>query len=777
MRQATLNGWAKLARVVLVPCLAIGFLSISLITFTKEGSLFGSLPLHAQSNPIVTENQNTGTTNWQITSLANDIDLQIKGFASATSVDLGGSIDFYVTVSSTTSLSYTITLYRMGWYQGTGGREIMQIGPLTGITQPPPIIDPVTGLIETNNWTQPHTLIINPSWTSGVYLAKLENADGRQNYIKFVVRDSTRNADFLYHHADTTDQAYNAYPRDNATGKNLYKGWGGPTISGQERAVKVSFDRPYDKDGSGQFFRWEYPLVRWLEKEGYDITYASDLDTHQTGTGVNNYLRDYKAVLSAGHDEYFSKEMFDAFEDARDQGVHLAFFGSNAVYWQSRFEDNDRTMVVYKDSGIDPEADPALKSIRFRSLTPARPEQTLIGVQYATFNDIDDADYTDYIVDHSEHWVYSFSGFEDGDAVTKLTGYEVDNDFGHSPPVITGTHTFLASSPFTGKSTSVTAQSSIYQATSGAWVFASGTMNWSLGLADGSTASNLSLIDPGIQVATSNILDTFLSGTPPGSCVGMPGGGGGSATLPSGTSLFQEAELGNGSGDFERGFDAAASGGAYIHAPAGSSGGYSGPQPPNQVDFCFSVNQAGIYRIPVRAFAFNDVKDSFWFKVNDVPANGYRWDVNTQPYGAYHDDYIELSGTSQPYTMTLPAGEHTISLFVREPETRLDKIGLELVLAAPTEVTLLSPNGSGISESPTFQWIGNPVAESYDLIVYNVGTGQIDFTQSFSNAEASCSLDFNCEITPALSLTSGSYTWLVRAVNAAGVGPWGVVDP
>lgn len=776
MRQVALYGGAKLARFILVSCLAIGFLSVSLITSTEEGSLFGSRPLYAQSNPIVIENQKTGTTDWQITSPANDTALQIKGYASATSVNLGGSIDFYVTVNSSTSSNFTIKIYRMGWYQGTGGREIMEIGPLVGTQQPPPTIDPVTGLIEADNWAESHELIISPNWTSGVYLAKLQNADGRQNYIKFVVRDDARDADFLYHHADTTDQAYNVYPRDNATGKSLYKGWGGATIAGEERAVKVSFNRPYDGLGSGQFFRWEYPLVRWLEKEGYDITYASDLDTHTTGTGVNNYLRNYKAVLSAGHDEYFSHEMFDAFEDARDQGVHLAFFGANAVYWHSRFEDNNRTMVVYKNAAIDPVSDPYLKTVQFRNLSPARPEQSLIGVQYATFNDINDASYTDYIVDNSDHWVYSFSGLENGSVVPKLMGYEVDRDFGVAPPAQPGSHTYLGASPFTGTSTSVIAQSSIYQSTSGAWVFASGTMNWSLGLAEGSTASNLNLVNSGIQEATSNVLDTFLTGVPPGSCGSYSNNGGGTTTLPTPiNSPMQEAEQGNGSGEFVRGFDPAASGGEYIHVPIGGSGGYSGPVLPHKVDFCFSVTQAGVYRIPVQAFAPGDTNDSFWVTIDDAPSGGIRWNVNTQPYGAYHDDYVKVSGSNEPYTTTLSTGEHTVSLFVREPGTRLDTIGLELVLAAPGEMTLQAPNGDGFSESPTFQWVGDSVADSYELVIYNTSTQQIDFTQSYSAAAAACDADTACEVTPTVSLSPGSYKWLVRGSNDAGAGPWGVV--
>lgn len=51
--------------------------------------------------------------------------------------------------------------------------------------------------------------------------------------------------------------------------------------------------------------------------------------------------------------------------------------------------------------------------------------------------------------------------------------------------------------------------SAIYQAPSGAWVFATGTNHWSLGLGESGVT------DPRIQRATANVLDRFISAAPP----------------------------------------------------------------------------------------------------------------------------------------------------------------------------------------------------------------------------------------------------------------------
>ena len=122
------------------------------------------------------------------------------------------------------------------------------------------------------------------------------------------------------------------------------------TVAGEPRAVKVSFDRPLADSGFGQgFLSWGVNLVRWLERSGYDVTYATNIDTHANGGELLNH----QAFFSPAHDEYWSKEMRDAVEAARDGGVNLAFFGANSAYTQVRFEPStagvaNRVMVCYR---------------------------------------------------------------------------------------------------------------------------------------------------------------------------------------------------------------------------------------------------------------------------------------------------------------------------------------------------------------------------------------------------------------------------------------------
>ena len=203
----------------------------------------------------------------------------------------------------------------------------------------------------------------------------------------FVVKDG-RPAPFLYQQSVSTDQAYNNYPNDGLTGKSLYgfNSYGANTVSGNTSAVKVSFDRPMADSGLGHLLQWELNFIRWLERSGYDVTYSTNIDTHANG----GELRNHKAFLSVGHDEYWSKEMCDAAEAARDAGVNLAFFGANAVYTQVRFEPSaagvpNRVVVEYRIfpwAPTDPVQGPTTTT-DFRPALVNRPEQTLIGVQFS----------------------------------------------------------------------------------------------------------------------------------------------------------------------------------------------------------------------------------------------------------------------------------------------------------------------------------------------------------------------------------------------------------
>jgi hypothetical protein len=465
------------------------------------------------SNPVVAENTCAGSAAWKIPTtgnqVADDANGQIKGYASATSVNKGGSIAFKVSVNP--AQSYSIDVYRMGWYGGAGGRWMLNVPDLAGTKQATCPIDG-NGTIQCA-WATAYTLNVPTSWTSGIYLAVLTNANHFQNYIDFVVRDDSRNAQVLYQQPVTTYEAYNNYPNDGVTGKSLYtsSSFGPITTSGTVAASKVSFDRPYTGNGSagsGGFLAWEADAVHWLERSGYDIAYSTDVDTHENGSRLLNY----EAVLTVGHDEYWSKQMFDAFQNARDGGTSLGFIGGNDVYWQIRFESSgtgvpDRIITCYKNASKDPNSTASLKTIQWRAV--GRPEQTLIGIQYAS----DIGGDNDYVVTNASHWIFRGTNFVNGTHVHGIVGGEGDRYQSSYPLPAYRYWDLLSNSPFPIRDVSPTqmdyANSSMYQAPSRAWVFAVGTFQWGWGL------DKSGYVDSRIQKTTANALAAMLDHTNP----------------------------------------------------------------------------------------------------------------------------------------------------------------------------------------------------------------------------------------------------------------------
>jgi hypothetical protein len=347
-------------------------------------------PCDTPVNSIVAENCLAGNpyTEWDISGAG---DLSIQGYATDISVNRGSTISFKIDTNAT---AYHLDIYRMGYYSGDGARYIATITPSAALpqTQPSCVTDAVTGLVDCGNWGVSASWTVPVTSTSGIYFAKvIRNDTLGASHIFFIVRDDAGNSDLVFQTSDTTWQAYNRYG-----GHSLY--FGGPGGSGTpidpSRAYKVSYNRPFTTrldTTEDWLFNSEYPMVRWLERNGYDVSYISGIDSDRAGS----LLLNHKVFLSVGHDEYWTANQRANVEDARAAGVHLAFFSGNEMFWKARWENSVagastpyRTLVSYKETHanapIDP-ADPPTTTATWRDPrfgSPAdggRPENALTG--------------------------------------------------------------------------------------------------------------------------------------------------------------------------------------------------------------------------------------------------------------------------------------------------------------------------------------------------------------------------------------------------------------
>lgn len=316
------------------------FFSVSLLILCTS--------LSSAQNRIVTENALPGTPQsaWD----AGDGGT-IEGFAEEFTSEPGQTVHFKIDIASATPVPFTVKIYRLGWYQGNGARFIADLGgSLTGAMQPAANYDPVTGKTDCDNWSRSASWTIPANAVPGVYIARMDcpTFENGSAILIFVVKDhpADLNADLLFKTSDATWQAYNPYG-----GNSFYVA--AIPVPGYQHATKISYHRPLHlrattaNGDKSNFFNSEYAMIRWLERNGYDLSYTTDQDMSSDASVLTPSR--VRALLSVGHDEYWSAEERNRVETARANGVNLAFFSANEVYWKTRWEDNFQTLVCYKE--------------------------------------------------------------------------------------------------------------------------------------------------------------------------------------------------------------------------------------------------------------------------------------------------------------------------------------------------------------------------------------------------------------------------------------------
>lgn len=322
---------------------------------------------------IVAENRKSGTRRWRLAhpALAD----RIQGYADRVSVSAGRLVTLYV---STPAPRFRVAAFRMGYYGGTGGRLVWRSGWTRGGVQHRVYRQPGTNMVEAR-WHPSLSFTVTRRWFPGDYLLKLTASTGPQSYVPLTVREDHSHAAVVILNGVTTWQAYNTWG-----GYSLYHG-PPPADSFTDRARVVSFDRPYSTgQGAGGFLNSELPLVELAEKLGVDVTYWTDLDLARHP----GLLLHHRALISLGHDEYWTASMRYGALRARNSGVNLAFLGSNADFRHIRLRPSplgpDREEVCYKVAQEDPfyGSDGARVTSDWRYGPDPRPESVLNGALY-----------------------------------------------------------------------------------------------------------------------------------------------------------------------------------------------------------------------------------------------------------------------------------------------------------------------------------------------------------------------------------------------------------
>jgi len=440
----------------------------------------------AIESPILLENRLPGDASFILRKPT--LQREVEGYASAVSAVAGDRVDLCMSVDRAQGVRWD--LYRIGYYQGLGARLVTS-GVVHHVTpQEIPKADRHTGLLECD-WPVAFSVTIDSTWLTGYYLFNLSNDDGFESYIPLVVREAAPRAPLLAQASVTTWQAYNIWGdislyANRSPGSNGFSG---------TRGYKVSFDRPYAPGVDIGFV--EHSMVRWLEQQGYDVAYVTNVDIDR----APELLYERKLFMAIGHDEYWSIPERRWLQKMRDEGLSLAFFSGNTGYRRIRFEDSakgvqQRTIVCYKSGTLDPHRNAPDTTAEYHVNPHRQPENELVGVLWAGWAHLEGFA---LVVSTPDHWIYQGTGVRAGDTLGHIVGYEWDvaASNGVSPDGLE----VVAESPVLHEyGFASTAQTTVYYPTPSSFVFGAGTIGWAKGLSEPNTR------DPRVQRVTENVL-------------------------------------------------------------------------------------------------------------------------------------------------------------------------------------------------------------------------------------------------------------------------------
>jgi hypothetical protein len=416
---------------------------------------------HSSGRRPVNENARPGDSSWPIRHLGpRDA---MMGYTGQASVLPGEPITLY---ASTTARSFTVSAFRMGWYNGDRARLVWRSGTVRGHRQRRHTVIRPTNTVEAH-WG-PSLTVPTHDWPEGCYLLRMDAESGAQRFVPVTIRSASTAGKVVIKNAVETWQAYNAWG-----GYDLYHGPAG-LADYNNRSLAVSLDRPYDQNGAFLFLYNERKLIELAERRGLPLAYVTGMDI-DADPGL---LHGASALISLGHDEYWTPPERSHVTAARDAGMNIAFLGANAMFRRTRLADTHlgkrRLVICYKTSYLQ---DPmygknnALVTSDWREPPHPDPESSLTGTLYES-NPVS----ADFVIASPHVWMFKGSGVREGTRFPGLVGIEYDRVNPGAP--VERPIQVLSHSPLTCRGIHSYSDSAYYTHRGGAGVFNAGTMRW-----------------------------------------------------------------------------------------------------------------------------------------------------------------------------------------------------------------------------------------------------------------------------------------------------------
>lgn len=228
----------------------------------------------------ILENKQKGTIGWTIPKGYEVVD-EIQMYVQNTCVSNGELLTIKGITGKKLPITCKLKIFRMGWYQGSGARQLLET---EDINLKSGEIWTIDNEINENyvskgpNWPIVHQIKIPVDWSDGLYIIKATTKDKKSVLTPFYLTTPNEAEGVTICFSPINIQARNWWGGASSTqvingrrrrNSNLYHQIG--------REV-LSINRPMYNPRGGDFLRWAYPLVRFIERHELPISYITDID-------------------------------------------------------------------------------------------------------------------------------------------------------------------------------------------------------------------------------------------------------------------------------------------------------------------------------------------------------------------------------------------------------------------------------------------------------------------------------------------------------------------
>ena len=435
---------------------------------------------------IEKENNLIGSYDWKILR-GQEAGKILQGYLTPQHVKGGEQISIH-TSSSLDNCEFYFRIFRLGWYRGAGARQVFRSSILStknyGTWSKEDGFENIKGEanhINGMNWPILFNFEIPSDWTPGCYIVKFSTLDNKSYLHPFWVCSPKKNeSNIAIINSMLSNQSRNWWGGENAMRSILKTN---NNLDNNRGANVLSFHRPHYNPRGGDELRWNFPLIKWLEKNGINVAFHTDLELE---TDIN-LLEEYSYVITTGPMRFWTENTEKALKNLIHQGNHLVHLGSEAgqhIVALEKNEDGFYNNIYFQKNEYFPNLGPRLKNLFFSTKASGKNKK-------APWKDLK---ITPKFLKH-----YNLPKFKNK-KITGLIGSSWDKTIKN-----TGVSILTKTKFFTKKLSFSIANSHIRQFPSNGTIFNAGVSNWTWALEEYSNQGNVKL-NKEIQMTTFNLI-------------------------------------------------------------------------------------------------------------------------------------------------------------------------------------------------------------------------------------------------------------------------------